>query len=384
MIKIVKCGGVFVSHNWNINIYHSAQSIRSFSQKLANTEYPRRIFSGIQPTGNVHLGNYLGAIQKWVELQNSEKMVIWSIADMHSITLSHNPKVLRDNIFKITATLLACGIDPQKSILFQQSSVPMHAELCWILGCITTMARLGHLPQFKEKSESLQNIPLGIYIYPVLQAADILLYRATNVPVGLDQAQHIQLSQDLAHSFNKKYGDTFPIPRTLICNDYSCRIKSLRDPTKKMSKSDKDVKSRLDLIDKPEVLLEKIKKSLTDFTSEVTYEPETRPGVSNLIAIHSLLTGKSPEEICQDAQGLNTGKYKLLLADVIIEKLKPIQEEISRLLNEQLYLDEVLKMGSEKATEIAFDCYSDVKDKIGFKRNVTTMTNEMAKYTSVH
>ncbi|KAI4502673.1 hypothetical protein M0802_002585 [Mischocyttarus mexicanus] len=383
MIKIVKCG-VFVSHNWNINIYHNAQSIRSFSRQLTTNKYSRRIFSGIQPTGNVHLGNYLGVIQKWIELQNSEKTVIWSIADMHSITLPHNPTLLRDDIFKITATLLACGIDPKKSILFQQSSVSMHAELCWILGCITTMARLGHLPQFKEKSENLKNVPLGIYIYPVLQAADILLYRATNVPVGLDQAQHIQLSQDLAYSFNKKYGDTFPIPKTLICDNASSRIKSLRDPAKKMSKSDKDVKSRLDLIDKPEVLLEKVKKSLTDLISEVTYEPETRPGVSNLVAIHSLLTGKSHEEICKDAQGLDTGKYKLLLADVIIEKLKPIREEIFRLLNEQLYLDEVLKEGSEKATEIAFDCFSDVKDKIGFRRNVTTTTNEMAKYTSVH
>ncbi|KAL2719632.1 hypothetical protein V1478_011094 [Vespula squamosa] len=381
MLRIVKYG-VFISHRWNINVNHNAKSIRSFSRKSVKTEYSRRIFSGIQPTGNVHLGNYLGAIQKWVELQNSEKIVIWSIADMHSITLPHNPVTLKDNIFKITATLLACGIDPQKSILFQQSNVSMHAELCWILGCITTMARLGHLPQFKEKSENLKNIPLGLYIYPILQAADILLYRATDVPVGQDQAQHIQLAQDLANSFNKRYGDTFPIPRTLICDDASRRIRSLRDPLKKMSKSDKDLKSRLDLTDKPEVVLEKVKKAVTDFTSEVNYEPETRPGVSNLIAIHSLLTGKSPEEICKDAQGLDTGKYKLVLADVIIQKLRPIQEEIFRLLNEQLYLDEVLKIGSQKAIELAFDCYSDVKNKIGFERNVAG--KQKTKYTIVH
>ncbi|XP_046832894.1 tryptophan--tRNA ligase, mitochondrial [Vespa crabro] len=382
MLRIVKCG-VFISHSWNINVCHNAKSIRSFSQKFVKTEYSRRIFSGIQPTGNVHLGNYLGAIQKWVELQNSEKIVIWSIADMHSITLPYNPVTLKDNIFKVTATLLACGIDPQKSILFQQSDVSMHSELCWILGCITTMARLGHLPQFKEKSQTLKTIPLGLYIYPVLQAADILLYRATDVPVGQDQAQHIQLAQDLADSFNKRYGDTFPIPRSLICGDASQRIKSLRDPLKKMSKSDKDLKSRLDLTDKPDVLLEKVKKAITDFTSEVNYEPETRPGVSNLIAIHSLLTGKSPEEICKDAQGLDTGKYKLVLADVIIEKLKPIQEEIFRLLNEQFYLNEVLKIGSQKAIELAFDCYSDVKNKIGFERNKGE-GKEKTKYTIVH
>ncbi|KAK2576137.1 hypothetical protein KPH14_007466 [Odynerus spinipes] len=348
--------------------------------KIVHNKYPKRIFSGIQPTGNIHLGNYLGAIKKWIQLQHSEKIVLWSIVDMHSITLPHDPATLKENILQVTATLLACGIDPEKSILFQQSNVSMHAELCWILGCITTMARLGHLPQFKEKSEKLKNIPLGLYIYPVLQAADILLYRATDVPVGQDQAQHIQLAQDLAYSFNKKFGDTFPVPRSLICDDASQRIKSLRDPLKKMSKSDKDHKSRLDLMDKPDILLEKIKKAVTDCISEITYEPETRPGVSNLIAIHSLLTGKSPEEICSDAQGLDTGKYKLVLADVVIEKLKPIQEEMSRLLKEQLYLEEVLKVGSCKATELAIDCYSDVRDKIGFGRNVS----EKTVHTVVH
>lgn len=379
MFKIVKCGSYLYSSH-KINVYHSAICARLFCQTTVQDKYPKRIFSGIQPTGNIHLGNYLGAIKQWVQLQQSEQVVLWSVVDMHSITLPQDPAILKENILRVTATLLACGIEPNKSILFQQSSVPMHAELCWILGCITTMARLGRLPQFKEKSEHLKNIPLGLYIYPVLQAADILLYRATQVPVGQDQVQHIQLAQDLAYSFNQKFGDTFPLPRSLIFDDASKRIKSLRDPSKKMSKSDTDCKSRLDLTDNSDVLLEKIKKAVTDNTSQVTYDPETRPGVSNLIAIHSLLTDKSPEEICKDAQDLDTGKYKLVLADVVIEKLKPIREEISRLLKEPLYLDEVLKIGSEKATDLAIDCYVDVKDKIGFGRNVS----ETIVRTSAH
>ncbi|XP_025159686.1 tryptophan--tRNA ligase, mitochondrial isoform X3 [Harpegnathos saltator] len=257
-----------------------------------------------------------------------------------------------------------CGIDVKRSIIFQQSKVSMHAELCWVLACITTMARLAHLPQFKEKSESLKNVPLGLYIYPILQAADILLYKATDVPVGQDQAQHIQLAQDLARIFNKKFGMTFPIPRVLVSDGPSQRIKSLRDPTKKMSKSHQDTRNRLDILDNPDVLLEKVKKALTDFTSEVTYEPETRPGIANLINIHSLFTGKTPDEICEEAIELNTGQYKLVVADVVIEKLTPIRQQILRLLKEPAYLDEILKEGSDRATNLATHCWTEVTDKV--------------------
>ncbi|KAL0126676.1 hypothetical protein PUN28_005211 [Cardiocondyla obscurior] len=341
-----------------------SERFRKYCNQVADIEYPKRIFSGIQPTGSVHLGNYFGAIQRWVELQNSGEAVLCSIADLHSITLPQDPQKLRENVMLITATLLACGIDFKKSILFEQSKVSMHTELCWVLCTITTMARLAHLPQFKEKSESLKNVPLGLFIYPVLQAADILLYKATHVPVGQDQAQHIQLAQDLAQIFNRKFGQTFPIPHALISDNRSQKIKSLREPTKKMSKSHTDSKSRLNILDEPDVLLEKIKKSVTDFTSEITYEPDKRQGVSNLINIHSLFTGKTPEEICKEAASLNTGQYKLLLADIVIEKLSPIRNNILRLTKEPAYLNEILKEGADRATELATNCWTEVIGKV--------------------
>ncbi|XP_078039932.1 tryptophanyl-tRNA synthetase, mitochondrial [Augochlora pura] len=330
------------------------------------SDYPRRIFSGIQPTGDVHIGNYLGAIKKWVEMQYTEENVIWSVVDMHAITLPQDRIKLYNNIMKMTATLLACGIDPKKSILFQQSAVPMHAELCWVLGCITTLARLAHLPQFKEKSQMVKFVPLGLYVYPVLQAADILLYKATHVPCGKDQIQHIELAQELATSFNNKIGKIFCVPHALINEDASQRIKSLRDPMKKMSKSSQSPKGTINILDKPNVLKEKIKKAITDFTSEITYDPNERPGVANLITIHSMFTGKTSDEICFEMQGLNTAQYKLLLADLIIEKLSPIREEFSRLMKEPAYLSEVLKDGKERATEIAEETWQQVRDKVGF------------------
>ncbi|XP_034184120.1 tryptophanyl-tRNA synthetase, mitochondrial isoform X1 [Osmia lignaria lignaria] len=345
--------------------------VREYSGKVYKSNYPRRIFSGIQPTGNVHLGNYFGAIQKWVQLQNNGEDVLWSIVDLHSITLQYDPKKLYDNVLEMCATLLACGINPEKSILFQQSTVAMHTQLCWILGCVTTLPRLGHLPQFKEKSKMLKNVPLGLYIYPVLQAADILLYRATHVPVGKDQLQHIQLAQDLAAIFNKKFGDDiFPIPHSLVNENASERIKSLRDPLKKMSKSSTDPKSKIDILDEPDVLLEKMKKAVTDCTSEITYEPEKRAGVANLLVIHSLLTGKTPEQICLEVEGLDTGKYKLMLADLLIQELTPIREEFSRLIKERSYLQEILKNGSIKATEIASDCWNQVRKCVGFENDI--------------
>lgn len=345
-------------------------TVKEYSQKVSKGDYPKRIFSGIQPTGNLHLGNYLGAIQKWVQLQDSGENVIWSIVDMHSTTLPHDPKELNDNILKMTATLLACGIDPNKSILFQQSTVDTHAQLSWILGCLTTLARLARLPQFKEKSRTLKDVPLSLYIYPVLQSADILLYKATHVPVGQDQVQHIQLAQELAIKFNKRFGNTFPVPHSLVNENASQRIKSLRDPSKKMSKSDQNPKSRLDILDKPEVLATKIKKAVTDCTSKVTYEPETRPGVANLVIIHSMLSGKSPHQICSEVEELDTGKYKLVVADLVIEKLTPIREKFSRLIKEPVYLQEILRCGTERATDIASDCWCEVQNKIGFKNDI--------------
>ncbi|XP_014484246.1 PREDICTED: tryptophan--tRNA ligase, mitochondrial isoform X1 [Dinoponera quadriceps] len=348
----------------SIRSERSRQKCKGINEYSQQIQYRKVLFSGIQPTGSVHVGNYFGAIQRWIELQNSGNQMLCSIADLHSITLPQDPKQLRENTLLMAATLIACGIDIKRSILFQQSKVSMHAELCWVLASITTMARLAHLPQFKEKSESLKNVPLGLYIYPVLQAADILLYKATDVPVGQDQAQHVQLAQNLARIFNNQFGQTFPIPRVLVSDGPSQRIKSLRDPAKKMSKSHQDCKSRLNILDNPDMLLEKVKKSVTDFTSEVTYEPETRPGVSNLINIHSLFTGKTPDEICKEAAGLDTGKYKLVVADVVVEKLTPIRNQVLRLLKEPAYLDEILKEGSDRAADLATCCWTEVTDKV--------------------
>ncbi|KAG8232099.1 hypothetical protein J437_LFUL012296 [Ladona fulva] len=355
--KVFRLSKLFLKRNHHLCI--SRNSLCNISTSM------ERVFSGIQPTGTLHLGNYFGALKKWVELQETCGSVLYSIVDLHSITLPQDPKILHRNILEVTACLLACGINPQKSILFQQSKVSQHAELAWVLGCMTTMARLGHLPQFKEKSASVKDIPLGIFVYPVLQSADILVYKATKVPVGEDQLQHLQLAQHLAKLFNSKYGKLFPHPKALINDDCTARLRSLRDPTKKMSKSEPDPKSRIDLTDSEEVILEKVKKAVTDFESAVTWDPKNRPGVSNLIAIHCGMTGKTPEEIVQDAQGLDTGKYKLVVADAINKVLQPIREETMRLLKDPPFLEQILEDGSMKASSIAEDTWESVRKLVG-------------------
>ncbi|KAJ3653965.1 hypothetical protein Zmor_013184 [Zophobas morio] len=293
--------------------------------------------------------------------------MILSVVDLHSITLPQDPSTLSDNIMEMTATLLACGVDPSKVILFQQSMVPAHTHLTWCLGCICTMARLAHLPTYKEKSANLKDVPLGLYVYPVLQAADILAYKATHVPVGEDQTQNIELTQDLARMVNKRFGDTFPIPQAIYTSSEYARLKSLRDPAKKMSKSDSDPKSRIHLVDSPDEILKKIKKSVTDFTAEVGYDPESRPGVSNLISIHSFMTGKSVDEICEEARTMNTGQYKLQVAEAVIAHVQPIQRKINDYLDNPEYLLNVLKTGAHKATEIAENTIEEVKVKMGLQ-----------------
>ncbi|XP_067647376.1 tryptophan--tRNA ligase, mitochondrial isoform X2 [Eurosta solidaginis] len=275
------------------------------------------------------------------------------------------PIALRENIFQMAAAMLACGIDPEKSTLFVQSAVKEHAELSWILGCLTTMARLGHLPQYKEKTRAVKEMPLGLFVYPVLQAADIMLYKATHVPVGEDQVQHIQLTQHLANTFNRIYGNTFPICHAVISDKSAARIRSLRDPSKKMSKSDPDPKAVINLTDDADTIVEKVKKAVTDFCSDVHYNPDTRQGVSNLISIHSLLTGKSVQQICDEAKSIDTGKYKMRVAEQIVEHLRPIRNKINQQLvrrNELVYL---LEMGAEKAREQAVITMAEVKQKLG-------------------
>ncbi|XP_064473323.1 tryptophan--tRNA ligase, mitochondrial-like isoform X2 [Ornithodoros turicata] len=328
--------------------------------------FPRRAFSGIQPTGVPHLGNLFGAIRQWTRLQDSGMECIFSIVDLHSITLPHySTEELRSNIEVMTASLLACGVDPEKCILFLQSQVPEHGQLAWILCCLQTMAQLQHFPQLKEKTSGMKETPLGLYLYPVLQSADVLLYKGTDVPVGEDQLPHVYLMQDLAETFNKRFGTVFPPPKPLLVEGPAVRLRNLRDPTKKMSKSHPDPKGRIDLDDSPDQIRSKIRKALTDFTSKVTYEPEERPAVANLVALHSLLTDKTPEEICSSVQHLDTGKYKTEVAEAAVEVLVPIQRRLQEHLKDRAHLWKLLDRGSLRAREIAIRTLEEVRRASG-------------------
>ncbi|XP_053158669.1 tryptophan--tRNA ligase, mitochondrial isoform X2 [Hemicordylus capensis] len=324
----------------------------------------KRIFSGIQPTGIPHLGNYLGAITNWVKLQEECSSVLYSIVDLHSLTIPKEPAILRESILDSTAVVLACGINPQKCFLFQQSQVPEHAELGWILGCFTSMPRLQHFPHWKMKNASQMNEgTVGLFTYPVLQAADILLYKSTHVPVGEDQVLHLELTQDTARRFNKLYGEFFPVPRAILTS--MKKVKSLRDPTSKMSKSDPQKLATVNITDSPEEITLKFRKAVTDFTSEVTYDPDSRPGVSNLVAIHSAITGLSTEEVVHQSVGLDTARYKAVVAEAVIEKLAPIRNEFKRLKDDRSYLEKVLWTGAEKAKELATPVYQEIRRLVG-------------------
>ncbi|XP_028292399.1 tryptophan--tRNA ligase, mitochondrial [Gouania willdenowi] len=323
-----------------------------------------RVFSGIQPTGVPHLGNFLGALENWVSLQEQHSSVLYSIVDLHSITQPQDPTLLRENILDMAASLLACGIDPEKVILFQQSQVSEHAELSWILGCLTSMPRLRHLPQWKMKSKVKQEGSVGLYTYPVLQAADILLYKSTHVPVGEDQVQHLELAQDLARIFNHHYGDVFPEPCALLSS--TRKVKSLRDPTNKMSKSDPQKMATITITDSPDDIALKIRRAVTDFTSDVSFDPERRPGVSNLVTIHAATAGISVDEALRGAAGLDTGAYKTLVTEAVVQRLQPIREQIHRLRAEPAHLEQVLSRGNSRAKELASPVIAEVRHRVGF------------------
>lgn len=325
----------------------------------------QRVFSGIQPTGIPHLGNYLGAIESWVRLQSEHGSVLYSIVDLHSITVPQDPAVLRQSIWDMTAALLACGINPEKSVLFQQSQVSEHTQLSWILTCMVRLPRLQHLHQWKAKTAKQKHDgTVGLLTYPVLQAADVLLYKSTHVPVGEDQIQHMELIQDLARGFNKKYGEFFPVPKSILTS--MKKVKSLRDPSAKMSKSDPDKLATVRITDSPEEIVQKFRKAVTDFTSEVTYDPASRGGVSNLVAIHSAVTGLPVEEVVRRSAGIDTARYKLVVADAVIEKFAPIKSEMAKLKMDKGHLQKVLQAGSAKAKELAYPVYQEVKELVGF------------------
>ncbi|XP_037095675.1 tryptophan--tRNA ligase, mitochondrial [Syngnathus acus] len=330
-----------------------------------NKAAAQRVFSGIQPTGVPHLGNYLGALEQWASLQERYPAVLYSVVDLHAITRPQDPRALRTNILDMVASLLACGVDPRKAVLFQQSQVPEHAELSWILGCLTSMPRLRHLPQWKMKSTQKNEGSVGLYTYPVLQAADILLYKSTHVPVGEDQVQHLELAQDLARIFNARYGEPlFPHPRALLSS--TRKVKSLRDPSSKMSKSDPQTMATIYITDTPDDIALKIGRAVTDFTSEVTYHPETRPGVSNLVSIHAAAAAIDVDEAVSRARGLDTAAYKKLVAEVLVQRLAPIRQRLLRLRADGAHLEAVLDEGRRRARELAAPTVRQVRRLVGF------------------
>lgn len=338
---------------------------------------PSRLFSGIQPTGALHLGNYLGAVQRWVQGVETGQMAevhfptpqdrLFSVVDLHALTMPQDPATLRRNILDMTASLIACGLDPEKCALFQQSDVSEHAELAWLLSCFCNMPRLGRLTQFREKSAQLVEVPLGLFAYPVLQSADVLLYRATHVPVGEDNLQNLNITSQISKSFNHRFGPFWTEPQPLVLAGPAARLKSLRQPTKKMSKSDPNPKSCIFLDDSPETVLSKCQKAVTDSISAVSYDPENRPGVSNLITIHAAITGLSPADICERAQGQDTGQYKLIVAQALNDHLQPIRERKASLLHHPDHIQSVLDRGAALAREIAAPNLLEIKRVLGLK-----------------
>ena len=331
----------------------------------------KKIFSGVQPTGNLHLGNYLGAIKNFVTLNNDKNNeCIFCVVDLHAITVKQSPKELRDNIRETVATFIASGIDPKKSIIFNQSKVSAHAETAWILSCSARMGWLNRMTQFKEKAgKDKEKASIGLYSYPVLMAADILLYDATHVPVGDDQKQHLELCRDIAQKFNNDFNikDFFKIPEPLIQKDFS-RIMSLKDGLKKMSKSELSDLSRINLKDKKDEIINKIKKAKTDplpMPSNID-ELNKRPEAKNLLGIYSSLKSISLENSINEFSGKNFSEFKENLAQVLVDKINPVSQKIRELLDEKEYLDKILLDGSEKANEIASQKIKKIHEIVGF------------------
>lgn len=325
----------------------------------------KRIVSGVQPTGNLHLGNYLGAIRRWVDIQNDAQCLFF-LADLHAITVPQDPEKLLASVRETTAAYIACGIDPKKSIIFPQSAIAAHSELAWILSCNTPMGWLNRMTQFKEKAgKDKEKAPLGLYSYPVLMAADILLYKATHVPVGEDQKQHIELARDIAGAFNREVKtDFFPLPEPMIGQE-AARIMSLRDGTKKMSKSDESDYSRINLTDDLEAIALKFRKAKSDMVEGMSLA-EDRPEATNLLGIYAALKGISKEQAVRECNELNFSAFKNLLTEVAIEKLSPITKKMRELLASPGDIDAVLKDGTQRAMEISAKTMSQIKDLIGF------------------
>ena len=322
------------------------------------------IFSGIQPTGIITLGNYLGAVKNWVALQDDYRCV-YSIVNLHAITVRQDPAALRASTLDVFALLLACGIDPQKSLLFIQSHVKTHTELAWVLNCYSQFGELSRMTQFKDKSARYQdNINAGLFTYPVLMAADILLYQTDLVPVGADQKQHLELSRDVAQRFNSVHGNVFRIPEPYIPKE-GARVMSLLDPTKKMSKSDPNPKAYVAVLDPKDTIIKKFKGAVTDSEARVAYG-EGKDGINNLISIYSAVTGKTYDQIEAEFAGKGYGDFKLAVGETVAEHLRPIQEEFARIKQDKAYLESIYRAGAQQALAISQRTLDKVYKKVGF------------------
>lgn len=326
------------------------------------------LFSGMQATGNLTLGNYLGALKNWVTLSD-EYECFYSVVDMHSITVRQDPATLRKRARALLILYIAAGLDPKKNCIYYQSHVSGHAELAWILNCFTYMGELNRMTQFKDKAaKHADNINAGLFTYPVLMAADILLYQADVVPVGVDQKQHLEITRDIAERFNNIYGDVFTIPEAYI-GKVGAKIMSLQDPVKKMSKSDENPNASIYLMDDPDTIMRKCKRAVTDSEAQILYRDE-QPGVKNLINIYSACTGKTPEEVVKEFDGKGYGDFKVAVGESVVSVLKPLQEEAARLTKDKAYIDGIIKENAEKAGYYANKTLRKVQKKVGFPERI--------------
>lgn len=322
-----------------------------------------RIVSGIQPSGELNIGNYLGAIKNWISLQEDNECLFF-IADLHALTAPYEVKEMKGRITNLVIAYLAAGLEPEKCILFVQSQVPQHSELCWMLNTVCPVGELTRMTQYKDKSKKYkENINAGLLNYPILQAADVLLYKGEAVPVGKDQEQHIELMRSIAKKFNQKFGQTFKEPKSLIPKE-GAKIMSLIDPKKKMSKSD-DSKSCIFLFDEPETITKKIMSATTDSGKDVKYNLTKKPGISNLMMIYSLLTGKTTQQLEKEFTGKNYGEFKKSMAEVVVQYLEPFRRKQKELQTREMYVQEILKQGQQRAQKIAAETMREVKEKMG-------------------
>lgn len=327
-------------------------------------EDKKLIFSAIQPTGTFTLGNYIGAVRNWSPLQE-EYNCIYCVADMHAITVRQDPAKLRQNSLAAYALLMACGIDPEKSILFIQSHVPTHPMLSWVLGCSTQFGELSRMTQFKDKSQRhADDVNAGLFTYPVLMASDILAYNADFVPVGIDQKQHLELARNIAQRFNQRYGDFFTLPEPYII-DVGAKVMSLQDPTKKMSKSDENPNACILILDDKDTIIRKFKRAVTDSEAEICYR-EGKDGINNLMSIYSCVTGKNFNEIESEFKGKGYGDFKVAVGEAVADNLAPVRTEFDRLISDKAYLKECYTAGAAKAQKYSQRIVSKVYHKVGF------------------